>query len=104
MIELERAANDIWDNLWLPSSEAFKYTDRATSTGGMEPAPDLNLLIAPVFAWLYHQTGNDIHRQRADAIFAGGVKHAYLVNAKQFNQNYRWSFEYLRLRALPPLK
>ncbi len=101
---IQRALDWLWQNTWLPGSGAFMYTDRWHSSGGTEPAPDLNLLIAPAYAWLYHQTGNDIYRQRADQIFAGGVRQAYLVNAKQFNQNYRWSFAYLKWRNSAPLK
>jgi hypothetical protein len=100
--------------MWLPGSRSFKYTNVNTAnfpsshpaynTGGTEPAPDLNLLIAPVFGWLYHQTGETKYLTRGDEIFAGGVAQAYLSNGKQFNQNYRRSFEYLRLRSLPPLR
>ena len=100
---LTMAMDSLWDTMWLPASQAFKYTDRETSTGGQEPAPDLNLLIAPVYIWLYHQTGEVRHRDRFDAIFVGGVQQAYLVNGKQFNQNYRLSIEAVRLRQLPPL-
>lgn len=95
---LENAMNELWKNTWIPQQESFQYTDRNHSSGGTEPAPDLNLLIAPVYGWLYHKTGKAHHRDRGDQIFAGGVKQAYLVNGKQFNQNYRWSFEYLKWR------
>lgn len=101
---LEPALNELWERTWLPDSEAFMYTDRYHSTGGTEPAADLNLLIAPAYAWLYHKTGNDLYRRRADAIFAGGVRQAYLINAKQFNQSYRWSFAYLNWRNARPEK
>jgi len=94
----------LWDNTWLPSAGAFMYTDRNVDSGGMEPAPDLNLLIAPAFAWLYHKTGEVRFRDRGDQIFAGGVAGAYLANGKQFNQNYRWSFDFIRWRNLPPLR
>ncbi len=101
---IKRGLDWLWNNTWLPGSEAFMYTDRQVDSGGKEPAPDLNLLIAPIYAWVYHQTGEDIYRQRADQIFAGGVKQAYLVNGKQFNQNYRLSFAYLKWRNSPPLR
>jgi hypothetical protein len=91
----------LWKNMWVASAGAFKYTDRKTSTGGTNPAPDLNLLIAPVYAWLYHQTGEAKYRTQADHIFAGGVRKAFLSSPKQFNQNYRWSFDYLRWRQAP---
>lgn len=95
-------ANWIWDNCWLPDYEAFKYTDRVVPSGGTEAVADLNLLIAPLYAWLWHQTGEDVYRIRADQIFAGGVKGAWLIGSKQFNQSYRYSFEYLKWRTLPP--
>jgi hypothetical protein len=84
------------------SSEAFMYTDRVASdgTGGMEPAPDLNLLIAPAYAWMYLQTGDVQYRDRGDQIFAGGVKHSWLGASKQFNQNYIWSFAYVSWRQM----
>ena len=86
---LKRGADWIWTNTWIPAAEAFMYTDRWTSSGGQEATPDLNLLIAPVYAGLYYHTGEVRFLERADAIFAGGVKQAYLTGAKQFNQNYR---------------
>lgn len=101
---ITQAMDWIWDHTWLPSSGAFMYTDRNVDSGGMEPAPDLNMLIAPAFAWLYHKTGETRFRDRGDQIFAGGVAGAYLSNGKQFNQNYRWSFDYVKWRSMPPLK
>ena len=45
---------------------------------------------------MWTQTGDPKWRDRADAIFAGGVAGAFLGNPKQFNQSYRWSFDYVR--------
>lgn len=101
---LKIAADWIWDNLWNSDAKAFKYTDHAVSSGGTEAAPDLNLLIAPVYAWLWHQTGNSVYRDRSDQIFEGGVAGAWLANGKQFNQNYRWSFDFIKWRSMSPLK
>lgn len=92
------AADALWDRTWVASAQAFRYTDRLLSAGDMDPAPDLNLLIAPAYAWLYLKTGEPRFRNRGDQIFAGGVKGAYLGNPKQFNQNYRWSFDFIRWR------
>jgi len=97
---LINAADSLWDETWVEGAQAFMYTDRHHESGGQEPAADLNLLIAPMYAWLYKETGNARFRNRADDIFAGGVRGAYLNNAKQFNQNYRWSFSYLEWRAM----
>jgi hypothetical protein len=95
---LVKAWNHLWNCCWLPGFNAFMYTDRPTSTGGMESAPDLNMLIAPVFAWLYNQTGDTTWRDRGDQIFMGGVQGAYLNQGKQFNQSYRYSFDYIAYR------
>jgi hypothetical protein len=47
---------------------------------------------------MYHQTGDDAYRDRGDQVFAGGVTRAWLDGGKQFNQNYMWSFEYVKRR------
>ncbi|HEV8585970.1 MAG TPA: Ig-like domain-containing protein, partial [Methylomirabilota bacterium] len=100
----------LWANAWVPAQQAFWYDNwsptPATPMPARAGAPDLNLLIAPAFAWLYTQTGDTAYRDRADLIFAGGVLNAYLGGGKQFNQNYKWSFDYVRWRrgaeAAPP--
>lgn len=89
----------LWEQTWLPEEQTFQYTDREHETGGTEPAYDLNLLIAPVYAWLFKETGETHYRDKADLIFIGGIKNAWLANGKQFNQNYRWVFDYLRWRV-----
>jgi hypothetical protein len=92
---LTQAANWLWSNAWIPSKSAMWY-EAAHPTNA---APDLNLLIAPMYAFLFHQTGNPKYRDEGDALFAGGIKQAFLVGAKQFNQNYWWSFDYIKWRA-----
>lgn len=101
---IKNALDWIWDRMWIPSTQAFMYTDRVHESGGTEPSPDLNLIIAPVFAWLYLQTGDSKYRTRGDDIFSGGVRKAWLDAPKQFNQSYRWSFDYLRWRRMESKK
>lgn len=97
-------ADFLWDEMWVPDVDgtgygAFEYVQPAISGIGSEsPAPDLNQLIAPMFAWLYLQTGVGTWLQRGDAIFAGGVELANLKTAKRFNQNYRDSFRFVAWR------
>jgi hypothetical protein len=92
---VKTGADWMWANTWVDASEAFRYTDRVVSSGGTNPAPDLNNLIAPVYGWLYSVTGDETYRTQGDKIFSGGVKLAWLGNGKQYSQNYRWSFDYL---------
>lgn len=95
---LRRAADLMWREMWVPQSMAFKYADRNQGDDNTNPAPDLNLLIAPMYEWLYQKTGVLSYRSQGEAIFLGGVRQAYLGNGKQFNQNYRWSFDYVNWR------
>ncbi len=94
--QLELGAQWIWNHAWLPSKESFYYTSFNPTVG----APDLNLLIAPVYSWLYLHTGNTLYRDQGDNVFAGGVRHSFLAGSKQFNQDYRWSFDYIKWRRL----
>ena len=94
---IKAAADGLWTRAWIPDGNGFYYE----STNPTKAAPDLNLLIAPAYAWLYKQTGSPVYQQRGDLIFQGGVKSAWLVQGKQFIQNYRWSFDYVKWRLHP---
>jgi hypothetical protein len=91
---VKRALDTIWTRAWREADGGFYYESTSPDRG----APDLNMLIAPAFAWVYKQTGDVAYRDRGDKVFAGGVRGAWLGGAKQFNQNYRWSFQYLTWR------
>lgn len=62
-------------------------------------ADDLNMLIAPAFAWLYRKTGNSAYQTQGDLLFEGAVTGAFLSGSKQFNQSYRWGFHYVDWRT-----
>jgi hypothetical protein len=94
LTKLRTLADWTWDNCWVAADQAFIY--RLPDTTG---APDLNLLIAPTYEWIYQMTGVQSYRDKADAIFVGGVTGAWLGNGKQFNQNYRVSFDYVEMRG-----
>jgi hypothetical protein len=100
---VKTAIDALWSQAWVSSSQSFWYENWVPHPSFTFPAkqgaPDLNLLIAPAFAWVYAQTGNTVYRDRGDQVFAGGVKGAFLGGAKQFNQNYMWSFDYIRWRS-----
>jgi hypothetical protein len=95
---VQRSVDYLWTQ-WLPGSEAFQYMSGACpNVGGPEPAADLNNLIVNGFAFTYGRTRDVTYRDRADQIFAGGVKNSWLYGDKQFNQQYTSSFLYLVLR------
>src|SRR4029077_20628322 len=99
-----KAAMDfLWNNAWVPADQSFWYENAVPDPSIAFPpapgSPDLNLLIATAYAWLYRQTGDATYRDRGDQVFAGGVLGAWLGGGKQFDQSYKWSFEYVRLRS-----
>jgi hypothetical protein len=101
---LRRAADWMWTNAWIPSVQAMWYefpSQGLQCCQASGAAPDLNLLIAPLYAFLYRQTGDIRYRDQGDQLFAGGVTGAYLNPGKQFNQNYWWSFDYVTWRMSP---
>jgi hypothetical protein len=93
----------LWTHAWVSGDRAFWYENWTSDPSKAFPAKpgaaDLNLLIAPAFAWMYQQTGDDTYRDRGDQVFAGGVRGAWLDGPKQFNQNYMWSFDYVKWRS-----
>jgi hypothetical protein len=101
---LRLAADSLWANAWIPSDRAMFYDALSAGSQPRRGAPDLNLLIAPMYAFLYRHTGETKYRDQADALFAGGVARAWLDGAKQFNQSYWWSFDYVKWRSSPPMR
>jgi hypothetical protein len=111
---VKRTVDFMWDKLRFNPTSAtlggrFWYAQCSTSAGawnvwttagGNLPADDLNLLFVPAYAWIYSQTGNVVYRDRGDQIWTVGVGDATIngLNSKQFNQNYLWSFDYVKRR------
>ncbi len=107
---VKTAVDWLWEHAWYAPGGMFWYenyiADPSTIPSGYWTPPvtpttsvDLNLLIAPAFAWLYRMTGDTTYRDNGDTIFAGGVAGAFISGAKQFNQNYKWSFDYVEWRS-----
>ncbi len=96
---IKEIAVRMWDSAWIEDKSTFYYENNKKG-----PAPDLNLLIAPLYAWLWHYTGEEQFRIKGDKLFAGGVKFAWLDGGKQFSQNYRWSFAYVNWRKALPVE
>jgi hypothetical protein len=93
---IKAALDALWDWAWVAEDGSFFYESTGDTTQG---APDLNMLIAPAFGWLYLMTGDPTYQERGDLIFEGGVLGAWLGGGKQFSQNYRWSPDYVKWRS-----
>ncbi len=92
------ALDEMWNRAWKADEGAFIYQEKSYGTGDEDSAPDLNLLIAPAYMWIGSHNNDDEFRSRAEQIFTYGVHKAFLGNGKHFNQNYRWSFDFIRWR------
>lgn len=117
---IKKLAQYTWDKCWKESAgtwgegQAFLYTDRVTGSDELDgkTTPDLNLLIAPMYAWV---TPDSV---MATKIFNGGypqytktgihIKGAYLGSfqnplGKHINQQMFWIdkfFEWLKPAAV----
>ncbi|MCF6226118.1 MAG: hypothetical protein L3J22_07460 [Xanthomonadales bacterium] len=73
---------------------------RYESINASMPAPDLSLLIAPLYAWVFKQTGEVDYINIGDKLWEGGVALGSVGwNTKIYNQSYRWSFDYVKWRS-----
>lgn len=78
---------------------ALRYQDRSDQNGSPTLAADLNLLIAPAYAWLYMRTGNTESRDAAGGLFAAAVAdNGAAFSSKHFNQHFRHSIQLIKWR------
>ncbi|MEM7432676.1 MAG: hypothetical protein AAF351_12190 [Pseudomonadota bacterium] len=61
-------------------------------------APDLNLMIAHVYAWLWKETGDKRFLEIGDEVFNAGALYGSTFSGKHFNQQFRYAFDFLQWR------
>lgn len=118
---IKLAADQLYSISWDTLTNSFMYYNELNGVGGgpsatydpqcsnyasfsvtcKGPSPDLNLLIVPIYGWVYQHTGDVSYRTKGDIIFNTGVGSAYLGDGKHFTQNYRWSAKYVTWRQTP---
>ena len=90
--------------------QAYELPVSPTLVGGtLYNANELNDLVAPAYAWYWSKTGNNQYLAEGDDLFnhvwddAGGSNEAggggWTWSVKEFNQIYKWSFDYVRWRT-----
>jgi len=94
---VQKAADMIWDRqaVTVTGDYTFQYANVINEEYHMDPAFDLNLLIVPIYGYLYRENGNETNLRRGNLLFNAGVERGYLGGSKQFNQAYKLSFDYL---------
>lgn len=131
---IKSLADHLWVNYWIRGgcsggtqqiTDCFAYTagqfhmgtDYSTN-GYSNNDANLNLIIAPMYAWLFKMTGNGTipgsdgsqcggkrgqpctYQQAGDTIFQSGVSQSdYFSPVKDWDQNFRWSFDYVTWRS-----
>ncbi len=108
---IKALADHMWTNWWAPlngRNGAFIYELHQATYGFIQfsaggPLEGLNLLIAPMYAWLYKNTGLQQYQLEADTIWYAGVTDPPGDGVgwvgKNFSQQYRWSFDYVNWRT-----
>jgi hypothetical protein len=103
---IQIAADSLWQTAWDHRKGTFYYNSFYDANGLNSETSnhaDLNLLIAPAYAWLWRYTGDPKYLSEGDEIFSQGVRQAAVdFNGKIFSQNYRWSFDYVKWRSPDP--
>ena len=106
---IQKLADWLWANAWYQNKGGgFFYYNAYQASIGMpqnEGLRNLNLMIAPMYAWLFKTTGNPKYQSEGDQIFSSGVEFdpagTLGWSAKNFMQQYRWSFDYVTWRNPP---
>jgi hypothetical protein len=108
---IKALADHMWTNWWAPwngNNGAFIYELHEANYGftqfaASSPKEGLNLLVAPMYAWLYKNTGLQQYQLEGDAIWYAGVTDppgdGVAWVGKNFSQQYRWSFDYVKWRT-----
>jgi hypothetical protein len=114
--ECKKLADVLWSQNWAPwngSNGNWLYEneyalsgagtkDYTSDTEVYSGQQSINLLTAPLYAFLYKYTGLTQYQLEGDTAWYGGVKDADqngFYYGKTFTQNYRWSFDYVRWRG-----
>ncbi len=114
-VAIQALADHLWNFdwfAWAGSNGYFLYNVQNNSRGvpnaGCGPGCDmqaLNLLIAPLYGWLYQNTGLQQYQLEGDTIWDAGVNDpvggGIGWSGKNFSQQFRWSFDYVTWRSTP---
>jgi hypothetical protein len=110
-VALKSLADLLWANAWNVAwyqQGAFIYNSYQQSIGvplGANDMRGLNLLIAPLYAWLFKTTGVQTYQVQADTVWQAGVTmdpgNGMAWAGKNYSQNYRWSPDFVAWRSRP---
>lgn len=81
IVALKAVADYCWTNCWKDvagawgDGQAFLYTNNTSQGDPQDPftQPTLNMMICPLFGWLFYKGQGAGYRTKGDAIFVGGI-------------------------------
>jgi putative Ig domain-containing protein/purple acid phosphatase-like protein len=109
---VKNMADWLWANAWNQTNgaaswpNAFFYNNRFYKYGltGSDQRY-VNQLSCPMYGWLFQYTGDPKYQSEGDQCWQAGVNvdpgGGVGWSGKNFNQNYRWSFDYVTWRSAP---
>ena len=113
-LEIKKTLDWLEAKQYIPSTHTFAYQPydvpvNPNQVSGLYSATELNDLVSPAFAWYWSLTNNSTYLNQGDDLFnhvfdsAGGagspVGNGWTWSVKEFNQVYKWSFDYVRYRT-----
>lgn len=105
-LEIKKTLDWLTATQFMPQTHALAYNvydlpwDPQKVPGGLFGATELNDLVAPAYAWYWSKTNDSRYLTQGDDLFShvfdsGG----WTWSVKEFNQVYKWSFDYVRWRS-----
>ena len=114
-LEIKKTLDWLEATQYIPATHTFAYgaydvpKNPALVTGTLYQATELNDLVAPAYAWYWYKTNNTTYLHEGDDLFSNvwdsangqtiGGDSGWTYSVKEFNQVYKWSFDYVRWRS-----
>ena len=113
-LEIKKVLDWWQDKEYIPSTHTLAYQVYDVpmdpdKVSGLYSATELNDLVSPAYAWYWSKTGDADILAAGDDLFNhtfdsagpanGGVGGGWTYSVKEFNQVYKWSFDYVRWRT-----
>ena len=114
-LEIKKTLDWLEATQYIPSTHTFAYgaydvpKNPALVTGTLYQATELNDLVATAYAWYWYKTNNTTYLNEGDDLFSNvwnsaggqtiGGDSGWTFSVKEFNQVYKWSFDYVRWRS-----
>ena len=114
-LEIKKTLDWLEATQYIPSTHTFAYgaydvpKNPALVSGTLYQATELNDLVATAYAWYWYQTNNTTYLNEGDDLFSNvwnsaggqtiGGDSGWTYSVKEYNQIYKWSFDYVRWRS-----